>query len=82
MEKVYRKEHGTLINTYLITQIESQCLIIRGRESFLHLYNLLKKSSNDLHFRTEGVSSKASSKGVMTWMADVEERGRRKVTRN
>jgi len=28
------KEHGTLISTYLITQIKFQCLIIRGRRVF------------------------------------------------
>ena len=34
VEKVNGKEHGTLISTYLITQIESECLIIKGRRVF------------------------------------------------
>ena len=42
--KVHGKKHDTLIITYLIDQIESQCLILEVGESFLCLHNLLKNS--------------------------------------
>ena len=42
--KVHGKKHDTLISTYLIDQIESQCLILEVGESFLCLHNLLKNS--------------------------------------
>jgi len=53
------KGHATLVSTYLVTQIESQCLIIRGRRVFSTQLLSVLKTPERLKFEDGGSMFKA-----------------------
>ena len=62
--EVHGKKHATLISTYLVTQIESYCLIIRGRRVFSLSPQFVEFFLNDLHFRMERVYNNSCDSNV------------------